>query len=81
MAKKNLCLGSNFESWLDEKDVRDEVVAAAVYALTADERKAIAEARKSAFASDDEVAAFWKRVGIKRKTSAGVGHGGGHSSG
>lgn len=67
MAKKNPHLGSSFESWLDEEGIRDEVVTAAVYALTADECKAIAEARKGGFASDQEVAAFWKRHGIGLK--------------
>lgn len=64
MPKKNPHMGSSFESWLDEEGIRDEVVTAAVYALTADERKAIAEARKGGFASDEEVAAFWKRHDI-----------------
>ena len=35
-----------------------------VYVLTDDERAAIAEARKGEFASDRDVAAFWKRHGI-----------------
>jgi hypothetical protein len=35
-----------------------------VYVLNDDERAAIADARKSGFASDNEVAAFWKRHGI-----------------
>jgi len=67
MPKKNQHLGARFESWLDEEGIRDEVITAAVYALTPDERKAIAEARKSGFTSDDEVAAFWKRVGMDLK--------------
>ena len=35
-----------------------------VYKLTDDERRSIAEARESALATDDEVAAFWKSRGI-----------------
>jgi hypothetical protein len=35
-----------------------------VYELSDDERAAIADARRGAFASDDEAAAFWKRHGI-----------------
>jgi hypothetical protein len=35
-----------------------------VYELSADERVAIADARAGAFASEDEVAAFWKRHGL-----------------
>jgi len=35
-----------------------------VYVLSDAERKAIAEARRGAFASDDEAAAFWKRHGL-----------------
>ena len=35
-----------------------------VYVLSAEERAAIADARRGAFASEDEVAAFWKRHGI-----------------
>ena len=35
-----------------------------VYVLRDDERAAIADARRSAFASDDEAAAFWKRHGL-----------------
>lgn len=35
-----------------------------VYVLSEDERAAIAEARRGAFASDDEAAAFWKRHGL-----------------
>lgn len=67
MAKKNPHIGSSFESWLDEEGIRDEVITAAVYALTADERKAIAEARKGGFASDEDVKAFWRRHGIGPK--------------
>jgi hypothetical protein len=36
-----------------------------VYVLTDDEKDAIAAARRSGVASDDEVAAFWKRHGIE----------------
>jgi len=36
-----------------------------VYALSEEERAAIADARRGAFASDDEAAAFWKRHGIR----------------
>ncbi|HEX3710959.1 MAG TPA: hypothetical protein VHV56_13865 [Pseudolabrys sp.] len=35
-----------------------------VYNLSDDERAAIADARRGAFASDDEAAAFWKRHGL-----------------
>jgi hypothetical protein len=35
-----------------------------VYVLSDDERAAIADARRGAFASDDEAAAFWKRHGL-----------------
>ena len=35
-----------------------------VYVLSETERAAIAEARRGAFASDDEAAAFWKRHGL-----------------
>ncbi len=35
-----------------------------VYVLSDAERAAIAEARRGAFASDDEAAAFWKRHGL-----------------
>jgi cell division protein FtsB len=35
-----------------------------VYELNDDERAAIADARRDAFASTDDVAAFWKRHGI-----------------
>jgi hypothetical protein len=59
VAKKNPHIGSSFESWLDEEGIRAGVTAAAVYELTADERKTIAESRKGGFASDEEVAAFW----------------------
>jgi hypothetical protein len=36
-----------------------------VYVLSDNERAAIADARRSAFASDAEAAAFWKRHGIR----------------
>ncbi len=36
-----------------------------VYVLSEDERAAIADARRGAFVSDDEAAAFWKRHGIR----------------
>jgi hypothetical protein len=35
-----------------------------VYVLSDDERAAIADARRGAFASDSDVTAFWKRHGI-----------------
>jgi hypothetical protein len=35
-----------------------------VYELAADERAAVEDARKSGFASDKDVMAFWKRHGI-----------------
>ena len=35
-----------------------------VYVLDEDERAAIASARQGPLASDDEVAAFWKRLGL-----------------
>ena len=35
-----------------------------VYVLSEDERAAIADARRGEFASEDAVAAFWKRHGI-----------------
>lgn len=35
-----------------------------VYVLSDDERAAIADARRGAFATDDEAAAFWKRHGL-----------------
>lgn len=35
-----------------------------VYVLNEEEQAAIADARRGAFASDDEAAAFWKRHGI-----------------
>lgn len=36
-----------------------------VYVLSDNERAAIADARRGAFASDAEAAAFWKRHGIR----------------
>ncbi len=36
-----------------------------IYELSDDERATIADARRGAFASDDEAAAFWKRHGIR----------------
>ena len=36
-----------------------------VYVLSDDERQAIAESRRGAFASDEEAAAFWRRHGIR----------------
>jgi predicted XRE-type DNA-binding protein len=35
MSKENKHLGSSFESWLDEKEIREEVTAAAVKAVIA----------------------------------------------
>jgi site-specific DNA-adenine methylase len=35
-----------------------------VYVLSNEERAAIADARRGAFATDNEAAAFWKRHGI-----------------
>lgn len=36
-----------------------------IYVLNDDERAAIADARRGAFASDDEAAAFWNRFGLE----------------
>jgi hypothetical protein len=36
-----------------------------VYQLSEEERRAIAESRRGAFASDEEAADFWKRHGIR----------------
>lgn len=36
-----------------------------VYVLSEEERRAIAESRLSAFATDEEAVAFWKRHGIR----------------
>jgi len=72
MAKKNAHIGSSFESWLDEQGLRKDATAAArkfvarrTYVLSKVERAAIAKAESGGFASDREVAAFWKRHGIK----------------
>jgi hypothetical protein len=58
-------------SWPEEDqqelaEVAREIEArrSGVYVLNDDERAAIAAARKGAFASDQEMAAFWKRHGI-----------------
>jgi hypothetical protein len=58
-------------SWPEEDqqelaEVAREIEArrSGIYVLNDDERAAIAEARKDAFASEQEVAAFWKRHGI-----------------
>jgi antitoxin HicB len=54
MKKKNRHMGSTFESWLDEKGIRDEVTAAAIKALIAGQlarkmmRKKITKARMAA---------------------------------
>lgn len=37
MSDKNPHIGSTFESWLDEKDIRDEVTAAAVKSVIAEQ--------------------------------------------
>jgi antitoxin HicB len=37
MTKKNPHIGSTFESWLDEKGIREEVTAAAVKSVIADQ--------------------------------------------
>ena len=59
------------ESWPEED--QEELAAPAreiearrtgVYALSADEMAAIDAARRSGLASDDFVAAFWKRYGV-----------------
>jgi hypothetical protein len=42
-----------------------EARRAGVYVLDDDERAAIASARRGPLASDDEVAAFWKRLGLR----------------
>ena len=36
-----------------------------VYVLSEDERQAIAKSRRSAFVSDEEAAAFWRRHGVR----------------
>jgi hypothetical protein len=40
-----------------------------VYVLSDDERAVIAEARKSGFAADQDIVAFWKRHGIARESA------------
>ena len=37
MTNKNLHIGSTFESWLDEKGIREDVTAAAVKSVIADQ--------------------------------------------
>lgn len=60
------------ESWPEEDqeelaELAREIEArrTGVYQLSDDERRAIAESRRGAFASDEEAAAFWKRHGIR----------------
>jgi hypothetical protein len=36
-----------------------------IYELSDEERKAIADARRGVFASDEEAAAFWKRHALR----------------
>lgn len=66
MTKKNPHLGSSFESWLAQEGILGEVAAAVedIHVLTDEERAAIADARSGGFASDDAMAAFWKRAGV-----------------
>jgi len=67
MTRKNPHIGSSFESWLDEQGIREEVTAAAIKDtrfLTDEERAVIADSERGEFASDRDVAAFWKRHGI-----------------
>ena len=47
-------------------DIAREIEArrTGVYVLSDDEREAIAKARRSRYATDDEVDAFWKRLGV-----------------
>lgn len=59
------------ETWPEEDqaelaEVAREIEArrSGVYVLSDDEKAAIAEARRSGFASDEQIAAFWKRHGI-----------------
>ena len=54
------------EDQLELAEVAREIEArrTGVYILNDDERTAIADARKGEFASDEDVAAFWKRHGI-----------------
>jgi hypothetical protein len=60
------------ESWPEEDqeelaELAREIEArrSGVYVLSEEERAEIVQARGSAFASDEEVAAFWKRHGIR----------------
>jgi hypothetical protein len=60
------------ESWPEEDqeelaELAREIEArrTGVYQLSEDERRAITESRRGAFASDEEAAAFWKRHGIR----------------
>jgi hypothetical protein len=51
---------------LDVKDLAREIEArrTGVYVLSDNERAALEEARRIPVASDDDVAALWKRLGI-----------------
>ena len=60
------------ETWSEED--QNELVALAreiearrtgVYVLSEDEKATIAEARREAFVSDEEMALFWKRHGVR----------------
>jgi hypothetical protein len=60
------------ETWSEED--QNELAALAreiearrtgVYVLSEDEKVAIAEARRSPLVSDDEIALFWKRHGVR----------------
>jgi len=60
------------EAWPEEDqaelaEIAREIEArrTGVYTLDEDERKAIAESRRGAFASDEQAAAFWKRHGVR----------------
>lgn len=60
------------ESWPEEDqeelaELAREIEArrTGVYQLSDDERQAIAESRRGAFASDEEAADFWKRHGVR----------------
>jgi hypothetical protein len=60
------------EAWPEEDQVELAEIAreiearrTGVYTLDEDERKAIAESRRGAFASDEQAAAFWKRHGVR----------------
>lgn len=60
------------ETWPEEDqeelaELAREIEArrAGVYTLSEEERRIIAEARRGAFVSDEEAAAFWKRHGIR----------------